>query len=179
MSSKVITLILVATFLGQLGFVLCLHSNSEKYRQPEHDKAYKAYILSNTPENNEALNSEEKLLQQRQILIELIWLGGLLINSLVCYKFCNFGIMKPALRILVSICWGWLIVFGLSSNCPENFEPALAWSLPLFHKLFPPLESGPNPVAYLYALATDVIILATITFILLSIKRKENKQLAA
>jgi hypothetical protein len=176
MNSTIIRLILVATFLGQFAFVLLLHSNSEKYRQLESDKAYKAYILSNTPENKAEWDSEYKLQQQHQTLIELIWIAGLLVNGLTCYKFCNFGVMKLEARIFISICWGVLIVFGVLSNCPEYLEPALVWSLPLFHKFFLPLESGPNPIAYLCASAIDVIILATITFILISIKQKENKE---
>ncbi len=175
MNSKFSRLILVATFLGQLTFVLWLHSDSEKYRQPERDKAYKAYILSNTPENKVTWDSEYKLHQQRQTLIELLWIAGLFVNSLLCYKFCNFGVMKLGVRIFISICWGGLIVFGVLSNCPDNLEPVLLWSLPLFHKFFPPLSSGPNPVACLYASAIDVIILATITLTLLFLKRKENK----
>lgn len=176
MNSTVIRLILVATFLGQFAFVLWLHSDSEKYRHHESDKAYEALILSNTPENKAAWDSEFKLLQQHQTLIELLWVAGLLVNSLLCYKFCNFGIMKLGVRIFISMCWGGLIVFGVLSNCPENLEPVLLWSLPLFHKFFPPLLSGPNPIACLCASAIDVIIMATITFMLLSIKRKENKQ---
>ena len=176
MNSAIIRLILVATFLGQFTFMLLLHSNSENYRQLESNKAYKAYILSNTPENKAEWDSEYKLLQRHQTLIELVWIAGLLVNGLLCYEFCNLGFMKLGVRIFISICWAALIVFGVLSNCPENLEPVLVWSLPLFHKFLLPLESGPNPIAYLCASAIDVIILATIIFMLISIKRKEDQE---
>ena len=176
MNLTVTRLILAATFLGQLAFVFLLHSNSENYRTTVRDEAYKAYILSDTPKNRVVWDSEYRLQQKRQTLCEAIWITGLFINGLFCCKFCNLGIINPGGRTLISACAGGLIVFGIAVNCPGNLEPALFWSMPLFHKFFPPLSSGPNPVAGLLASATNVFILASITFVFLSMARREPKQ---
>jgi hypothetical protein len=52
----------------------------------------------------------------------------------------------------------------LSIKCPESWEPAVYWSMPLFHRIFPPWESGPNPKAAGCALIVDTIIMTGLLF---------------
>ena len=80
--------------------------------------------------------------------------------------------MTPAARILLSVVCASLIVFALARVCPEDYEAALYWSLPIFHKVAPPLHSGPNPYAALYALVTNTAILALPLFLLLGRVRR-------
>jgi len=79
--------------------------------------------------------------------------------------------MKVAIRALISLICGACIVYVLAALTPERFEPALYWSLPLFHKVFPPWVAGPNPEAAGCALLTNTLLLATVAFLLLSRKR--------
>ena len=77
--------------------------------------------------------------------------------------------------IFSAFCAGTLVAF-LGIKCPEPCEPVLYWSMPLFHKIFPPWTAGPNPKAAGGALIANAIILTGLFFWLLRSKEKRNAQ---
>jgi hypothetical protein len=86
--------------------------------------------------------------------------------------------MKPSNAAIVSaFCAGSLVAF-LANKLPERLEPALYWSMPVFHKIFPPWTSGPNPKAAGCALMADAIILTVLLFSVLRGKRKRGAKRA-
>ena len=74
--------------------------------------------------------------------------------------------MRSTLTFLASLACAGLIVFLLQSVCPERYEIALYWPLPVFHLIFHPLASGPSPLAAFCSLVTDAVILAGVFFVL-------------
>ena len=63
--------------------------------------------------------------------------------------------MGIAMRAVVAVSSG-LFLFALAFKaCPESLESAVYWSLPLFHRAFHPLASGPSPQACFSALALN------------------------
>jgi hypothetical protein len=59
---------------------------------------------------------------------------------------------------------------------PERFESVLYWPLPMFHKVFHPLYSGPSPQAAFCSLVTDAILLAVPIFVLALIRMGHHAQ---
>ena len=56
--------------------------------------------------------------------------------------------------------------------CPESFEPVVYWSLPLFHRIWHPLASGPNPIAGLAGLILNALLISGAAFLILSLRKK-------
>jgi len=82
--------------------------------------------------------------------------------------------MKATLRIFISLIFGVFVAGALDLLTPERFEPVVYWSLPLFHKVFIPWESGPNPTAVIFALLVDAILIALLIFWLLPKKKPQR-----
>jgi hypothetical protein len=77
--------------------------------------------------------------------------------------------------IFSAFCGGSLVAF-LGIKCPESWQPVLYWSMPVFHKIFPPWTAGPNPKAAGCALIIDAIILTGLFFWLLLSTGKRNEK---
>lgn len=71
-------------------------------------------------------------------------------------------------RVCQSLLLGGAIVSLLWLVCPERWENVLFWSLPVFHRAFPPWTAGPNPYAALCSLALDAVIVASVAFVVLT-----------
>jgi hypothetical protein len=85
--------------------------------------------------------------------------------------------MNLAIRAFVSICCRVILTLAGAKVCPENLEPLMYWSLPLFHVFFHPLASGPSPQACACALLLNVILVSGVIFMLLTwMRRTRNKQ---
>ena len=75
--------------------------------------------------------------------------------------------------IIAAFCAGLLVgVIGIQG--PESWDPVVYWSVPLFHKIFPPWTAGPNPKAAGCALIADAIILTCLLFWVLRGKGTQN-----
>lgn len=72
------------------------------------------------------------------------------------------------MKLFVSICCGVIPMYLAFRFCPESLEPVVYWSLPIFHQIFHPFESGPNPMACLCGLVLNAIIITAGVFTLLS-----------
>ena len=59
--------------------------------------------------------------------------------------------------------------------CPESLEPVVYWSLPLFHRIWHPLASGPNPVAGLAGLVLNAVIISAMVFVMLRLMKSRGK----
>jgi hypothetical protein len=80
--------------------------------------------------------------------------------------------MDKRMRYLIAIGCGVVqIVFGMKF-CPESFEPILFWALPLFHKIWPPLLSGPNPIAAFWCLILNTVIISAVVFWILGVRKR-------
>src|SRR5512140_1769393 len=77
-------------------------------------------------------------------------------------------LMSFLLRAFIAVAFGLLLIFLECRVCPVSREPVLYWSLPLFHKIFPPLASGPSPQACLCSLVLNSVLLTGGIFWLLS-----------
>jgi hypothetical protein len=82
--------------------------------------------------------------------------------------------MKLVAKSVVSLVCGGCIVYALAHFTGESFEPVLYWSLPLFHEIYPPWVAGPNPEAVGCVLLTNTVLIAALTFLLLSFKKKKQ-----
>ena len=72
--------------------------------------------------------------------------------------------MKASSAAVISAFCAGTIVAVLGIRCPESWEPGLYWSMPLFHKVFPPWTAGPNPKAAGCALIVDAVILTGVFY---------------
>ena len=70
-------------------------------------------------------------------------------------------------RVVQSFVVSGVMMYTLWRGCPERWQDALLWSLPLFHRMFPPWTSGPNAYAAICALAVDFCVLTGVAFALL------------
>lgn len=84
--------------------------------------------------------------------------------------------MKASNAATISAFCGGTLVAVLAIKCPESWEPGLYWSMPLFHKIFPPWTAGPNPKAAGCALIADAIILTSLLFWALRSKRTKHAE---
>jgi hypothetical protein len=82
--------------------------------------------------------------------------------------------MSLVVRALVAIFSGLFLIFVEWKFCPASFEPVIYWSLPLFHKFFHPLASGPSPQACLASLVLNSVLVTGGIFWFLS--RQANAQ---
>jgi hypothetical protein len=76
------------------------------------------------------------------------------------------------MRIFIAICCGVLQIFLAMKFCPESWEPMVYWSLPLFHQIWHPFASGPNPIACFAGLVLNAIIIAAVVFVILGLRKK-------
>jgi len=84
--------------------------------------------------------------------------------------------MKATTAAILSAFGAGTFVAFLGIKCPEPWEPVVYWSMPVFHKIFPPWTAGPNPKAVGCALIADAIILTGLLFWLLRSKGERNAQ---
>ena len=56
--------------------------------------------------------------------------------------------------------------------CPESFEPVVYWSLPLFHQIWHPFASGPNPMACFAGLVLNAVVISGLVFGILGFRKK-------
>jgi hypothetical protein len=84
--------------------------------------------------------------------------------------------MKTSTAAIIAAFFAGIAVAVLGTKCPESWEPAVYWSMPLFHKIFPPWAAGPNPKAAGCALIVDAIILTGVVFWLLRSRGKRDAQ---
>ena len=77
------------------------------------------------------------------------------------------------MRYSIAICSGVILMVLAMKFCPESWEPVVYWSLPLFHRIWHPFASGPNPVACFAGLVLDAIIISAAVIVFLGLKRKE------
>lgn len=82
--------------------------------------------------------------------------------------------MRLVLRALVAISCGLFLIIVEWRFCPESFEPVIYWALPLFHRFFHPLASGPSPQACLCSLVLNSVLVTGGVFWFLS--RQANAQ---
>lgn len=68
------------------------------------------------------------------------------------------------MKIIVSILVGILSMVIAVPTCPEDWEPVLYWALPGFHRVFPPLLSGPSPTACLCCLLLNSVVISSVVF---------------
>jgi hypothetical protein len=76
------------------------------------------------------------------------------------------------MRIFIAICCGVIQIFLAMKFCPESWEPVVYWALPLFHKIWHPLLSGPNPIACIWCLVLNAIIISIVVFVILGLRKK-------
>jgi hypothetical protein len=79
------------------------------------------------------------------------------------------------MRVFIAICCGVIPMMFAFKFCPESLEPVVYWSLPLFHRIWHPFASGPNPVACFASLVLNAVIISTMVFVILRLmKRRRN-----
>jgi hypothetical protein len=76
------------------------------------------------------------------------------------------------MRIFVAICCGVVPMMLAFKFCPESFEPVVYWSLPIFHRIWHPFASGPNPVACFAGLILNAVVISVAVFLILSLRKK-------
>ena len=83
--------------------------------------------------------------------------------------------MKLVGQSVLSLACAACIVHVLEAFITERFEPVFYWALPLFHKIYPAWTAGPNPKAMGCALWLNTILIATLTFLLLSLWKRRGQ----
>jgi hypothetical protein len=82
--------------------------------------------------------------------------------------------MDPAerMRYILAIGCGVIQMVLAIRYCPESWEPVVYWSLPLFHGIWHPFASGPNPAACFAALVLNAIVVSTAVFGILGLRKR-------
>jgi hypothetical protein len=91
-------------------------------------------------------------------------------ESAVAQLFSLGGFTR--MKIFISICCGVVPMYLALKFCPESLEPVVYWSLPLFHQIWHPWVSGPNPIACFWCLVLNAVIIAICVFSLLSLRKR-------
>jgi hypothetical protein len=76
------------------------------------------------------------------------------------------------MRIFIAIGCGVIQIVLAMKFCPESWEPVVYWALPLFHKIWHPWESGPNPIACFWSLVLNAVIISVAVFWILGLRKK-------
>ena len=76
------------------------------------------------------------------------------------------------MRIVIAICCGVIQIVLAKKFCPESCDPVVYWPLPLFHLIWHPFASVPNPIACFAGLVLNAIILSSAVFVILGLLKK-------
>ncbi|MGC9944742.1 MAG: hypothetical protein ABSE48_23210 [Verrucomicrobiota bacterium] len=76
------------------------------------------------------------------------------------------------MKIFIAICCSVIQIILAMNFCPEDWEPVVYWASPIFHKIWHPLTSGPNPIAGFWCLVLNGIIISVAIFMALGLRKK-------
>ena len=86
--------------------------------------------------------------------------------------------MKPNHRIILALGCGlalFVAQFLFATGKFESIEPVVLWSMPLFHKVFPPWASGPNPLAAMSSFALNSALFTCAVWLVLRQRRRRSQ----
>jgi hypothetical protein len=76
------------------------------------------------------------------------------------------------MRYFIAIGCGVAQIVLAMKFCPESFEPVVYWALPVFHQIWHPWESGPNPAACFASLVLNAVIISAAVFWILGFRKR-------